>query len=341
MSSAELQLAPGVWLEGPAHDLPEPLERNPACVFLMGCRTDTTRQDYAYSLNTVARIIGGSAADLRSVDWAGLRVQHTGVIWAELVRKYAARTVNLICAALRGVLRTAEELELMPTRAYQRAVAKLKNVRLGTDEPSGRALRPWEVKALLDVCAADESPAGRRDAAIISLMHACGLRRFEVVGLDLADFTIFPDAPRDRAGAEILVRHGKGDKQRRNPLNAGAEGAMADWLQVRGDQPGPLFCAINKGGRLNIGEPITPQAIYNLVDKRGKEAGLASFSPHDLRRTNLTDLLYVGLDLATVQKLAGHASPITTTRYDRRGEEVKQKAVMALETPYTRRRSAS
>jgi len=116
---------------------------------------------------------------------------------------------------------------------------------------------------------------------------------------------------------------------------------MADWLQVRGDQPGPLFCAINKGGRLNIGEPITPQAIYNLVDKRGKEAGLASFSPHDLRRTNLTDLLYVGLDLATVQKLAGHASPITTTRYDRRGEEVKQKAVMALETPYTRRRSAS
>ena len=67
-----------------------------------------------------------------------------------------------------------------------------------------------------------------------------------------------------------------------------------------------------------------------MIKARALSAGVPHFSPHDFRRSFCTDLLAEGEDVFTVQELAGHASPATTAKYDRRGEERKRRAVKRL-----------
>ena len=109
------------------------------------------------------------------------------------------------------------------------------------------------------------------------------------------------------------MRAGKGHKARVTYVGAGGCDALAAWLHVRGSNPGALFWPVAKGGVL-AARRLTPAAIYRALAKRGRQAGVKSFSPHDLRRSFVSDLLDAGGDLSTVQKLAGHANSATTTR---------------------------
>jgi site-specific recombinase XerD len=139
----------------------------------------------------------------------------------------------------------------------------------------------------------------------------------------------------DFDGKTLRVR-GKGSKQRSVPLAGGAADALTDWLTLRGKRAGPLLLRVNKGGRV-IAEGITAQAVYLILRKRAEQAAVKTVTPHDWRRTFIGDLLDAGADLSVVQKLAGHADPSTTVRYDRRPETIKRKAVKLLHTPYQRR----
>ena len=78
---------------------------------------------------------------------------------------------------------------------------------------------------------------------------------------------------------------------------------------------------------------MTKQAVLDILQQQGKEANLVSFSPHDFRRTFISNLLDRGANISTVQKLAGHASPVTIARYGR-GEAAKRKAASLLHTAY-------
>lgn len=69
-----------------------------------------------------------------------------------------------------------------------------------------------------------------------------------------------------------------------------------------------------------MGRSITGEAVRQLLKRRALAAGVAAISPHDLRRSYAGDLLDAGADLPAVQQILGHASPATTSRYDRRGD---------------------
>jgi site-specific recombinase XerD len=116
----------------------------------------------------------------------------------------------------------------------------------------------------------------------------------------------------------------------------GAADALADWLIIRGSEPGALFLPIRRGGHVQAGR-LTPQAVYYILQKRAEQAEVKALSPRDFRRAFVGDLLDAGADLSTVQRLADHASVQTTARYDRRPEKVKRKAVSLLHVPYRRR----
>ena len=298
----------------------QPLDQNPAAVYLASL-TPAGRRSQDNALRTIAQILTG-VGDWRGVPWAALRFQHTAAIRQRLAAAYAPATANRVICALRGTLKAAWRLGQIEAGDYTRAadIAPVNGYRV----PAGRELSQGEITALMSNCESDPRPAGARDGAIIALMYAGGLRREEVVNLDLADYT-------PQEGRLTLI--GKRNKQRTAYLVNGAARAMADWLAVRGDNPGPLFLAISKGGKIGS-ERLTTQAIYNMLARRADLAGVRKFSPHDLRRTFVSDLLDAGADIATVAKMAGHSSVSTTARYDRRPEAAKAKAAGLLHVPY-------
>jgi len=298
-----------------------PSDRHPVAVYLARL-APSGRRTQRQALEAIAAIASNRKCDALSFPWHMLRYQHTQAIRAALAGEYKPATANKILAALRGVLKECWRLEYVPAEDYHRAI-DFRRVR-GETLPRGRALTQGELRAIFSACALDDSPAGARDAALLGVLYGAGLRRSEIVELDLDDY---------RSETHELVVRGKGKKERMAYLPKGAAVALAVWVNARKAEPGPLFLPINKGGRILL-RRMTAQAIYLTLLKRAQEARTSSFSPHDLRRTFVSDLLDAGADLATVQKLAGHSSSDTTRRYDRRGEETKRRAVELLHVPY-------
>jgi len=301
------------------------LDQNAAAMYLTSLNSEAGRRTMRQALNVCAGLLSDNA-DALAFAWHELRFQHVTAIRARLTEAYKPATVNKILAALRGVLRASWQAGQISAEDFHKA-ASVKSVK-GDTLPAGRELTQGEITALMGNCEHDTTNAGARDAAIIALMYACGLRREEVVTLALADYE-----PED---GRLVVR-GKGNKERTAWLTGGAARAVADWLAVRGADPGALFVAINKSGRIVNHEHMTPKTIYKMLAKRATEAGVKSFSPHDMRRTFVSDLLDAGADITTVSKMAGHASVTTTAHYDRRPEEAKRKAASLLHVPYAGR----
>lgn len=300
---------------------PPPLTEQPASVYLAGLAPGS-EPTMRHSLNLIARLLTDGTADYLTLNWAALRYKNTAALRAALIKKYAPATVNKMLSALRRVLKEALRLELIDAQDYARAVdiASVKS----SKELRGRALNQQEIAALMEVCFNDPTPAGFRDAALIGILRGSGLRRRELVNLNLGDF--------EPTSGAMNVRAGKGRVDRTVYVPESVIPVVQDWINIRGQAAGPLLCHVNKGDRI-LRRRLTPQAVLFLLQKRAREARVESFSPHDLRRTFVSDLLDAGVDIVTVQKLAGHADTATTARYDRRGEETKRRAVQALSIP--------
>ena len=312
---------------------PLPLDQNPAAVYLAGLPSPNSQRNMRRYLNQIAALLQ-SEADAFLIQWGAVRYQHTKAILARLSsdnapgteKPYATRTVNGMLSALREVLKEAWRLGQMSAEDYQRAI-DFKNLKVET-LPAGRDLSSGEITALVNYCLSEDNAAGIRDSALIGILYTAGLRRSELVNLTLADYT--PET------GQLKIIGGKGNKSRTVYVTDGAQEALHDWLTIRGDEPGAIFTPINKGGRISI-QPMTAQAVYNLLKKRAEQAQVKAFTPHDFRRTFAGEMLDGGVDIATVAKIMGHASIDTTGRYDRRPETVKRAAAQKIHFPYQKR----
>jgi integrase/recombinase XerC len=159
---------------------------------------------------------------------------------------------------------------------------------------------------MLRLAAGRGDAKGARDVALLRLLWDCGLRRKEVVGLDLEHL----DLPERRA--HVL---GKGRLQRVPvTLPVPTCEALQAWLQVRGDAPGPVFpsfTALHAGP----GARMTGTGIYKAVRAYGKRVGL-HVTPHKFRHSAITEALDCGADVRDVARFARHRDIRVTQRYD-------------------------
>ena len=178
-----------------------------------------------------------------------------------------------------------------------------------------RAPRTWktlprfltleEVDRLLGAPASD-TPLGRRDAAMLEVLYATGLRVSEMVSLRLKDAN---------CEAGVLTCLGKGSKERLVPLSRAAVERLRDYLEsgrpglVRGRNPAALF--LNSRGA-----SMSRQGFWKILKEHGAAVGLRGrLSPHVLRHSFATHLLERGADLRSVQLMLGHADIATTQIY--------------------------
>jgi integrase len=300
-----------------------PLDRNPAAVYLASLGQGS-RRTMRWALDNVADLLTAGRCDALTLDWSQLHFQHVAAVRSRLIEEYAPSTVNKHLSAIRGTLKAAYKLGYIGGEQYRKAtdVNGVKN----EAEPAGRMLSAQELAALLRACTDDPSPAGARDAAMIALWAVAGPRRAEIVNLDTGHY--------DPQTGAVRIRKAKGNKDRTVYIANEARQAMDDWLAIRGPIEGPLFVPVHQTGKMRISR-MTPQSVYDILQKRAAEARVINVSPHDLRRTAISNLIDA-TDLSTAQKIAGHADPKTTARYDRRGERAKQQAAAKLSLAYRR-----
>jgi site-specific recombinase XerD len=172
-------------------------------------------------------------------------------------------------------------------------------LRLRTPRRLPRSLAPAEVRALLG------SLSSTRDLAMAGLMLYCGLRTCEVLALSVGDVDI---------GGRWLLVHGKGDKQRRVPLDNDLAAVINAYLLTeRPDANGSVLFVVAKGP--TRGCPLTPAGLRTVFRYHRVLSGVGAGAPHALRHTFGTALAEAGVDLAVMQALLGHAHVNTTARY--------------------------
>ena len=145
-----------------------------------------------------------------------------------------------------------------------------------------------------------------RDAAMVELLYATGIRVSELVNLELAHLNL---------DVGFLQATGKRDKQRIVPIGDKARELVNNYIQsIR-----PLFAKKRVSPALfltRLGRPFTRQGFWKILKSRAARAGITKpISPHMLRHSFATHLLDHGADLRSVQMMLGHASIATTQIY--------------------------
>jgi integrase/recombinase XerD len=249
---------------------------------------------YAIDLRHFGHALSDQGLDLERVE----RVHIVKYFQALRGAGISARSVARALAAIRGLFRflvAERHLKKDPTE-------NLENPKLWSTLP--KALQPQEVEALL--AAPDRStPDGQRDAAMLELLYATGLRVSELIKVRIDEVVL---------DAGFLRTMGKGSKERIVPFGDTARDVIVAFMESGRrelDKHNDPHIFLSR-----LGRPMTRQSFWMKIVRYAKQAGIAThISPHVLRHSFATHLLENGADLRSVQMMLGHADISTTQIY--------------------------
>jgi site-specific recombinase XerD len=173
-----------------------------------------------------------------------------------------------------------------------------RNLRLRVPKPLPKSLRQSDLAQLIDAI------EGKRDMAMFKLMLRCGLRVEEVAKLTMGAV--------DLKGRRILVRQGKGGKDRVVYISDDAHEALGAYLKGRSHDRAKKVFLVERGKYK--GQPISVRGIQKRMEYYAKKTGIR-VSCHRLRHTMATQLLNAEAEIETIQDLLGHNWITTTQKY--------------------------
>lgn len=212
-----------------------------------------------------------------------------------LKQRLSPKTINERLVAIRSFYRYLRDEE---GRHIENPV--LKGMALRMPKPLPRHAKQSELDLVFAVI------TKKRDRALFMLMLRCGLRVDEVanLGLDAIDYE----------NSQVVIRGGKGAKDRTTYISNDAADTLAAYLQVRQPTQERKIFLVEKG--THKGKPISVRGIQKRIEYYSKKSGV-SISCHKLRHTMATQLLNAGADVVTIQELLGHSKIEQTMRYSK------------------------
>ena len=224
------------------------------------------------------------------------------ILWLRDENQYAAATVARKVAAVKSFfafLLDHGEITSNPTASIDSPRAP---------KPVPHPMSTTDVDSLLREPTRHASPEAVRDAAMLELMYATGMRVTELVSLNMDSLHLTP-------GPAYVRCLGKGAKERSIPVYEQAVAAVETYLDharaalLKDRQQAALF--VNRRG-----ERLTRQGFWLILKGYAKTAGIdASVTPHTLRHSFATHMLRGGASVRVVQELLGHANVSTTQVY--------------------------
>ena len=239
----------------------------------------------------------------------------------------APDTIALYLSAIKGVCKHAFLLQLIDVRVFEQ-IKQVKRPSHGRKRQH-QVIKQTEFFSIIDSSSNSDNPAlAARDAAIIHLGGAAGLRRNEIVSLTLSQVDM------ENQVVEII---GKGGKQRFIYLHKLTVAVLQRWLLYRGTQDGPMFVGVHRSGTVyqlykQDGQPrfMCGDTVYKILQRYGLISEHLHCPPHTLRRSYATWLYDNKVKIKTIAELLGHSSTATTELYIQTKEDEKVRAVFGL-----------
>jgi len=281
--------------------------------YLSTFRTEESRRAAEDMLETLATVISGGKCDSVEFPWQQVRPYHGAAALTILKERgaparietlrcrknsargfravpasYPPREVQKIRSTLTRVIEECGQLGFLvgetvsqTVRSRSTAAGKRRSGPTATrPTPKHRVVGDGELRALVAACASEGTIEGARDAVFFSLVYR-GLRIAEIVGLTLASVRFSSKAGVCTIATSATASGGRG---RRIELTNDELICLEDWLDLRGDQGGPLLGSVGKNGKLE-GRRLTTAMLVELCTLRARQAEVAPFTPTDLSRS--------------------------------------------------------